>query len=608
MHSREGVRRSATIVIYMLATGVLWAPASLRAGQSGDLVRQIEAKLSSVQRQTVTSPNQAEKDLLAARDLLGQLKEASAGQEKLPALQKRFDDLKGKLEKRLGRPVGGSAEAPKQEAAPAPSQPPVSNLPSAVVSQLKKLDTALTAAATSLEKNQLQTANRRLDEAKKVMNEIQSRYGTKIPAGNEQMKTATERLNTVAAKVSDANANAAAVAAAEAAAKEKREAQSKEWKEKFAPFFDYKSDLYLRMGSEFNNASPEDQQKARQAYGKANELIPAYQATEFPNGKTQELEYLEQRLMGYVTIYNEDEARSKQEQSCRKWMDAFRPYVEVGAGSPKYLVVGVTVDQDEIGKRAALLEEAKTLWQSYEGSGEFPHGKSRELLAFEEQMQQRLAEMPEALRQSRALVSADVDKEFTRILDYLTTDTGWKEDITKKPNVVMERDLTPLREALQRFANMAGADAAKLVVLRETMGKIEQQDQANRVVRAERTYLEPDQYEGEDADDLRRKAGQIVKDKIAQAEILRATLPAEDWQQESVVEWTDTTHTVLRYRNTRSMTAHVAAKGADSKVFLHAVHLASDRQTDGSWGSLYGHIMWSDWMAEKNVNEDPPSP
>jgi hypothetical protein len=422
------------------------------------------------------------------------------------------------------------------------------------------------------------------------------------------MKTATERLNAVSAKVADANANAAAIAAAEAAAKEKREAQSKEWIARFAPFFDYKSDLYLRMGSEFNSASPEDQQKTRQAYAKANELLPAYRATEFPNGKTQELMWLEQRLAGYLTIYNEQEARARQEQSCRKWVDAFRPYAEVGAGSPKYLVVGVTVNQDEITERAALLEEAKTLCQSYEGGGEFPHGKSRELLALEEQMQQRLAEMPEALRQSRALVSADVDKEFTRVLGYLTADTGWKDDVTKKPNLVMERDLVPLREALQRYADMAGADAAKLATLRETMTKIEQQDQANLAVRAERTYMDPDQYEGDDADNLRRKASQVVKDKIAQAPVLRTTLPAEDWKQESVVEWTDTTHTALRYRNTRFMTAHVAAKGADGKVYLHAVHLASDRQTDGSWGSLYGHIMWSDWMAEKNVSEDPPSP
>jgi hypothetical protein len=608
MQSHEGNSTLVSIVVCALAIGVFLAPVSLRAGQPADLARQIETKLSSVQRQTVTAPTQAEKDLLAARDLLGQLKTASANHEKLPALQKRFDDLKEKLEKRLGRPVGGSAEAPKQEAAPAQSQATASELPSAVVSQLKKLDTALTAATASLEKNQLQTANRRLDEAKKVMSEIQTRYGAKIPAGNAQMTTAAERLNAIAAKISDANANAAAIAAGQAAAKEKMEAQSKEWMAKLRPFFDYKSDLYLRMGSEFNNASPEEQQKARQAYAKANELLPTYQATEFPNGKTQELEYIEQRLMGYLTIYNEDEARSKQEESCRKWVDAFRPYVEVGAGSPKYLVVGVTVDQDEITKRAALLEEAKTLWQSYEGGGEFPHGKSRELLALEEQMQQRLAEMPEALRQSRALVSADVDKEFTRVLDYLTADTGWKEDLSKKPNLVMERDLVPLREALQQFAAMAGADAGKLATLRETMGKIEQQDQANRALRAERTYMEPDQYEGDDADSLRRKAGEIVKEKVAQAQVLRTTLPAEDWKQESVVEWTDTTRTALRYRNTRLMTAHVAAKGADGKVYLHAVHLASDRQSDGSWGLLYGHIMWSDWMAEKNVNEDPPSP
>ncbi|MGB9436690.1 MAG: hypothetical protein WCB15_02015 [Desulfobacterales bacterium] len=39
------------------------------------------------------------------------------------------------------------------------------------------------------------------------------------------------------------------------------------------------------------------------------------------------------------------------------------------------------------------------------------------------------------------------------------------------------------------------------------------------------------------------------------------------------------------------------------KVFLHSVHLASDRKSYGSWGPLYEHIMWSDWMAEENVNK-----
>jgi hypothetical protein len=385
------------------------------------------------------------------------------------------------------------------------------------------------------------------------------------------------------------------------------EAQSKEWIAKLAPFFDYKSDLYLRMGADFNSASEDEQQKSRQAYAKANELLPAYKRTEFPHGKTQELTWLEEKLLGYLTIYNEQEARSKQEQSCRKWVDTLRTYADVGAGSAKYLIVGATVDQDEITKRSALLEEAKAAWEDYK-KAEFPHGKSPELLALEDQMQQRLAEMPEALRKSRALVSADVDKEFTRVLNYLTADTGWRTDPAKKPNIVMQRDVASLREALQRYAGMAGADAAKLAALRESMTEIERQDQANRAVRAERTSMEPDQYEGAEGADLRRKAGDIVKAKSAQAKVLRTTLPAEDWKQESIVEWTDTTHTALRYRNTRAMTAQTAAKDAGGKVYLHAVYLAADRQADGTWGPLYGHIMWSDWMAEKNVNEDPPAP
>jgi hypothetical protein len=181
------------------------------------------------------------------------------------------------------------------------------------------------------------------------------------------------------------------------------------------------------------------------------------------------------------------------------------------------------------------------------------------------------------------------------------------EDPSKTPNIVMERDVQPLRSALERYAGTVESGDAKLVELRETMIRIEQQDQKNRTIRAERTFMEPDGYGGDDSDDLRKKVEEIVKAKLSQAQILRVTLPAGDWKEESVVEWTDTTHSELRHRVTRFMTAQAAAKGADGKVYLHAVHLAKDRSTDGSWGGLYGHIMWSDWMADKNVDREPPS-
>ena len=96
--------------------------------------------------------------------------------------------------------------------------------------------------------------------------------------------------------------------------------------------------------------------------------------------------------------------------------------------------------------------------------------------------------------------------------------------------------------------------------------------------------------------------------KTRGAKNLRATLPAADWKEENVVEWTDTTHSALRNRITRFMTAHAAAQAADGKVYLHRVHLAADRKSDGAWSPLYGHVMTSDWMAEKNVNKEKPAP
>ncbi|MBN2315692.1 MAG: hypothetical protein JXM79_17320 [Sedimentisphaerales bacterium] len=606
MLSNRSKNRIALIVSCTLMIGLFGDATPLKAAESSDLVKQIEKLFSGVQRRIATEPTRAEKELIEARKLLVQLKEASPDHAKLSTLQKRSDDLGKKLEKRLGRPVGGSATTEKKEDAPKEQKVTPSNLPSSVTSRLKKIDDALSAVEAAIEKNQLQTASRKLDEAKKAMDEIQKRYAKNIPAGNEEMKAATERLAVVGARFTKAESEAAAAAAAQAEIKQQKDSQSKEWMAKFSPFFDSKSDMYLLFGAQFNRASEAEQQQCRKAYAKANDLMAAYKKVEFPYGKTQELEYLEQRLIGYLTIYNEGEARARQEESCRPWVDKLRAYVDVGAGSRKYLVVSVTLSETEIKERTALLEEAKALWPEYQ-KAEFPHGKTPQLMKLEEEMEKRLKEMPEVLQRSRALVSGDIEKEFDRILNYLAKDTGWQKDPTKKPNIVMERDMTPLQKALDRYAGTVKPDDAKLATLKQKLTQIQQQDQKNRAVCAERTYMLTDRFNGDNADELRQKVEEIVKEKSATGKALRITLPAEDWKQENVLEWTDTTHTELRYRNTRFMTAQAATKATDGKVYLHGVHLASDRGSDGAWGPLYGHIMWSDWMAEQNVNKEPPA-
>lgn len=589
-----------------MALALITGAARVEAAGPDDLARKIEQTLSGVQRRIATEPARAEKELLEARNLLTQLKEAAPDHAKLATLAKQADDLTTKLERRLGRPVGGSAEQ-KEEAKPAEAPKPASSdLPSAVVSQLKRLDDTLNALVTALEKDQLQTATTRLGQAKKLMDEIQSRYGQKIPAGNPEFKAATDRLAAVEALYAQAKSAADAAAAAAAEAARHKETQSKEWLARFAPFFDSKSDQYLLIGSSFNSASQADQEKCRQAYAKANELMAAYKKTEFPHGKTQELLYQEQSLVGKLAIYNEGAVRARQEEACRPWIEKLRPYVDVGAGSPKYLIDGVTLSESDIQERTTLLSEAQALWPEYQ-KAEFPHGKTAELLSLEETMKQRLHDMPEVLQRSRALLSADMEKEFDRILGWLNQDTGWQSDPTKKPNLVMERDVTPLQQAIDRYAGTVGPDDAKLATLKQKLGQIKELDQKNRAVRAERTYMTPDRFQGEGIDELRQKVEEIANEKSASGKALRITLPAKNWQEESVLEWTDTTRTELRHRITRFMTAQAAAKGADGKVYLHGVHLANDRNSDGSWGPLHGHIMWSDWMAEANVNKEPPA-
>ena len=564
-----------------------------------DTIKQIERKISKIKRDIVTSSSRAEKDWLQTNDELTKLEQTSSGDGRLAALRKKMDQLGQKLEKRLKRPIGGSAPAASKKKIVS-KKSDSSGLPSSVVSGLKRVNSSLDEVEKALGKNRLQTAKTKLKTAQKAMDEVKSRYGKKIPAGNQEMKTAEDRLAAVSQQVEQAKSSAASVSAAQGAQEEHKKAQSKEWIDKFSEFQDSKSSSYLLMGSSFNNASEDVQKRCRQAYDRANKLMAEYKNTEFPYGKTQELKFMEPGLMDKLKYFNQGESKAKQAKACDPWVEKLRQYADVGAGSKKYLVVGVTVSEDQIKEREALFQEAKGVWTEYQKI-EFPLGKTPRLLGHEKEMQDKLSRMPEELRKSRALVAGDLEGEFDRILAYLDKDNGWKSDKSKKPNLAMERDIKPLDQALQRFAGTVDSDDSKLVTLREKLSVIKETDKKNRAVRAERTFMEPDRYQGKEASDLKAKIIDIVIKKSSN--VLRVTLGAVDWKEERVLEWTDTTKSVVRYRITRSMAAQAAAKSKDGKVYLHGVHLAKDRQSDGTFGALYGHIMWSDWMVEKNINQ-----
>ena len=62
--------------------------------------------------------------------------------------------------------------------------------------------------------------------------------------------------------------------------------------------------------------------------------------------------------------------------------------------------------------------------------------------------------------------------------------------------------------------------------------------------------------------------------------------------------WSDS----IRRRVTRSVSAQVAAKQG-GVVQLYTVHVAKDKKSDGSWGALHGHIMFTDPMLEQHVGK-----
>jgi hypothetical protein len=116
-----------------------------------------------------------------------------------------------------------------------------------------------------------------------------------------------------------------------------------------------------------------------------------------------------------------------------------------------------------------------------------------------------------------------------------------------------------------------------------------------------------DKFTGVEASDIKDKANSLVKEKHSSAKVLRTTVISDEWKEETVQEWTDTTKTALRWRTTRAVTAQVAAK-IDEEVRLFTIYIAKNKQSDGTWGHLFGnlHSDKGDLMLEKNVNKDMP--
>ncbi len=158
------------------------------------------------------------------------------------------------------------------------------------------------------------------------------------------------------------------------------------------------------------------------------------------------------------------------------------------------------------------------------------------------------------------------------------------------------------RRSLDSAAGLLGKDNAQVVALDKEYRSIVEKNGKVIEARVSETRMIPDKFSGGEKDDIKEKAEEILQKKSPGIKLLRTTVISPDWKEESVVEWTDTTRTALQHRVTRYVSAQVSGKSnGDTK--LYTIYIGKNRRTDGTWGELHGHVMFTDPILEKNVDK-----
>jgi hypothetical protein len=161
--------------------------------------------------------------------------------------------------------------------------------------------------------------------------------------------------------------------------------------------------------------------------------------------------------------------------------------------------------------------------------------------------------------------------------------------------------MTAIEDSVKKTRVALGEESPESIKIRDSFAALVAKDREYRKIRADRTFLSPDVYAGQDKKALIQAAGAIVAKGKSGSKILKVSIYKTAWEEKTVEGWTDTTKTRWEKKTFKQVNAQVAARDS-SGVYLHVLHLAKDKTSDG-WGSVYGHIMFSDPMAEKNVEK-----
>jgi hypothetical protein len=594
------------LLTLLLAIGIALAAPVTTAEDVDATLKSIERSLGGINSRVSSEPTRAEKEYLAAAEKLQAAKASAPDHPSIAKIEKKMQAIAAKLEKRLRRPIRGvAAEPEKPAAAPAPkagaakptkpvaapAQPApaaagtataATKLPGGVTSRLKDINKSLAAVDDALAKGdarKMRSVERNLKTAERKMGEIQKNYGDKIPPGHPDVTAAEQRLakarTDLDAALASADAEAAQASAAAAARRDAMIAAQNELAE-------------LRRAA-FKANDPDAVAKARADF----EAFKAAHATDYPPDH--------EAIQDVEKVLAESESQVGARTASSGWIEKLRPYV--ASGSDRMLIASATANPKEIVARKAIYGEAAKIFEEFRAAA-FPSGKSPELEAIEQELAAELEAFPTEHAKSLGMVLERAGAPLDQDLAGFEADQTWRDDPKALPHTVDAADMAAHRERIDAIEPAAGDDS-RFAALRKKLAALAAADAERRQVRAQRTFLRPDGFGEAGLDAIKAKAAEIVPIKAAGAKVLRITVPSAAWKEEDVEEWTDSTKTKLRRRITRSVTAEVAARQGDI-VFRHVLYVAKDKRSDGTWGALYGHIMFTDPMAEANVKRGGP--
>ncbi len=288
------------------------------------------------------------------------------------------------------------------------------------------------------------------------------------------------------------------------------------------------------------------------------------------------------------------------------WITRLKPFVtapgQEGADREKYLVPSATREEAEMAQRLRIYADASAALNEY---------KAANVTTPTEELADIVKELARALKNFAASCESyseedfgDVEKKLGHAESFLAAQEA--KVAAGESGILLQKDiLVEIRGLLDRAASLAKKDDARVAKFQTQLDGLIARDAKLRAARVADTLMTADKFKGAEMDEIKQKAGEVLAKAHADAQVLRTTVISPDWKEESVIEHTDTTRTALRHRVTRSVTAQVAAKKG-AETFLYTLYIGKDRRTDGTWGELRGHVMFTDRMLEENVSKNAP--